>query len=157
MADNVTPATCARAEEPTTTASPHQIYERYVWATAMTHNAEALAEMFTTDGVIEAPLAPSGEAFPRRLRGRDEIRKGLAAYYERSTTAKRSVDVDQTRYVLHRTSDPDVFILEIDAVEIDAAFDGPSDPATMSLVQIFRARDGKISLIRDYFAPDQAG
>lgn len=134
------------------TANPQQIYERYVWATAMTHNAEALADLFTTDGIIEAPLAPSGEAFPRRLRGRDEIRMGMAAYYERSTTVKRSVNVDQTRYVLHRTSDPDVFI-----VEIDAAFDGPGDSATMSLVQIFRTRDGKISLLRDYFAPDQAG
>jgi limonene-1,2-epoxide hydrolase len=26
-------------------------------------------------------------------------------------------------------------------------------PATVSLVQIFRIRDGKIALLRDYFAP----
>ena len=30
--------------------------ERYVWASATTGNADAVSEMFTADGVIEAPL-----------------------------------------------------------------------------------------------------
>ncbi|WP_405149814.1 hypothetical protein OG589_15805 [Sphaerisporangium sp. NBC_01403] len=30
-----------------------------------------------------------------------------------------------------------------------------SDEPTMSLVQILRLRDGKIALLRDYFAPDE--
>ena len=37
-------------------ASHQEIYERYVWATAMSRNADAVAELFTDDGIIEAPL-----------------------------------------------------------------------------------------------------
>ena len=129
-------------------ATPREIYERYVWA-GMTQNADALAEMFAADGVFEAPLMPAGRAFSRRLEGREEIRKGFAAYYQRSANVDRTVNVDKTRYVLHTTADPDVFI-----AEIDTAFDGPGEATTMSLVQIFRIRDAKIALLRDYFAPE---
>jgi limonene-1,2-epoxide hydrolase len=51
--------------------------------------------------------------------------------------------------VLHTTSSPDVFIAEIDTV-----FDGDGEDVTVSLVQIFRIRDGKIARLRDYFAPE---
>ncbi|MEV4746341.1 nuclear transport factor 2 family protein [Streptosporangium sp. NPDC049248] len=130
-------------------SAPQEIFERYVWA-GMTRNAAVLAEMFTADGVFEAPLVPAGRAFPRRLEGREAIRDGMAAYYERPVDTDRTVNVDASRYVLHGTADPDVFI-----AEIDTAFDGPAGATTMSLVQIFRLRDGKIALLRDYFAPEQ--
>ena len=130
-------------------ATPQEIFERYIWAGGMTRNAAALAEMFTVDGVFEAPLVPVGHAYPRRLEGREEIRTGMAAYYERSANADRTINVEKSRYVLH-TVDPDVFI-----AEIDITFDGPGGATTMSLVQIFRIRDGKIALLRDYFAPEE--
>lgn len=134
-------------------ATPQEIFERYVWAGAMTRNATALAEMFTVDGVFEAPLAPAGGAFPRRLEGREEIRREMAAYYERSAPdTGRTMNVEKSRYVLHTTADPDVFV-----TEIDTAFDGPAGVTTVSLVQIFRLRDGKIALLRDYFAPEGRG
>jgi DNA replication protein DnaC len=51
-------------------------------------------------------------------------------------------------FVLHDTLDPDVFI-----AEIDVAFDDVDGRQTkMSLVQIFRLRDGQIAMLRDYFA-----
>lgn len=125
-----------------------EIFERYIWAGALTRNADALAETFTEDGVYEAPLVPPGHAFPRRLAGRNEIRAGMAAFYQRPTT-DRPVNTEKTRYVLHTTADPDVFI-----AEIDSAFDDDGDPPTMSLVQIFRVSGGKIALLRDYFAPE---
>jgi ketosteroid isomerase-like protein len=131
-------------------ATAQEIYQRYVWAGALTRNAEALAETFASDGVYEAPLVPAGHVFPRRLEGRDAIREGMADYYRRSTKVGRPVDADRTGYVLHTTTDPEVFV-----VEIDAAFTGPGEPATMALVQIFRVRDGKIVLLRDYFSPDE--
>lgn len=112
----------------------------------MTRNADALAEMFTADGVFEAPFASLDGEFPGRLDGREEIRSGFAAYYERSATAPRSVNADESRYVLHTTTDPDVFIAEIDTV-----LEGPAE--TVSLVQIFRTRDGQIAHVRDYFTP----
>jgi ketosteroid isomerase-like protein len=130
-------------------ASSQQLYERYVWASAMTSNADAVAELFTADGVIEAPLLAANKLFPQRMQGREEIRSKLAAYYQRSGHPGRTVKPQASRYVLHHTVDPDVFI-----VEIDAAFDGPGPGVitTMSLVQIFRIRDGKIAMLRDYFA-----
>ncbi|NUW37915.1 nuclear transport factor 2 family protein [Nonomuraea sp. SMC257] len=129
--------------------SHQEIYHRYVWA-GMTRDADAPAAMFTADGVLEAPLVPAGHAFPRRLEGREEIRRAMAAYYGRPATTERTVNVDRTRYVLHATTDPDVFV-----VGLDTAFDGPAGASAMSLVQIFRLRDGGIAPLRDYFAPDE--
>jgi limonene-1,2-epoxide hydrolase len=49
--------------------------------------------------------------------------------------------------VLHDTMDADVFIAELDAV-----LDHPGGPCEqVSLVQIFRIRDGRIAVLRDYF------
>ncbi|MEV6862011.1 nuclear transport factor 2 family protein [Streptosporangium subroseum] len=132
------------------TATPQEIFERYIW-TGMTRDADARAEMFAADGVLETPLVPAGGDFPRLLKGREEIRRGLAAYYRRSANADHKVNMDRSRYVLHTTSDPDVFI-----AEIDTAFDEAGETTTMSLVQIYRVRDGKIILLRDYFAPELA-
>ena len=129
--------------------NPQEVFERYIWAGAMTRNPDALAELFTPAGVYEAPLVPEGHAFPRRLAGRAEIRAGMAAYYEGSTDTGGPVNVEQSRYVLHATADPDVFMAEIDTV-----FDGADGATTMSLVQIFRVSEGKIALLRDYFAAD---
>ncbi|MGS2640383.1 nuclear transport factor 2 family protein [Streptosporangium sp. LJ11] len=130
--------------------TPQEIFERYVRAGAMTRNAAALAELFTVDGVIEAPLVPAGHPYPRRLEGREEIREAMAAYYKRPVRTDRTLNVAGSRYALHTTTDPDVFV-----AEIDTAFDGSAGPTTMSLVQIFRLRDGKIALLRDYFAPEE--
>ncbi len=131
------------------TATPQEIYERYVWAGAFTRNADALAEMFTTDGVYEAPLVPVGHDFPRCLEGREQIRTGMAGYYQRLAANADTVDTGKSRYVLHTTADPGVFIAEIDGV-----LNGPAGIRTISLVQIFRIRSGKIVLLRDYFAPE---
>jgi|SRR6266545_3875130 len=132
-------------------ATPKEIFERYILSGAMTRDADAVADLFTVDGVIEAPLVPVGHhTYPRRLEGREEIRAGLAGYYARSANSARRVNVEASRYVLHTTSDPDVFI-----AEIDTAFDEPEEPTIVSLVQIFRIRDGKIAMLRDYYAPEQ--
>ncbi|MEV4377781.1 hypothetical protein [Streptosporangium sp. NPDC049644] len=75
-------------------SAPQEIFERCVWA-GMTGNAVAPAEMFTADGVFEAPLVPAGRAFPGLLAGGEAIRDGMAAYYERPVDAGRTVNVDR--------------------------------------------------------------
>jgi ketosteroid isomerase-like protein len=115
----------------------------------MNGNVDEVAEMFTPDGVLESPLVPPGHAFPNRMTGRAEIRRELAAHHARSTGGPIKVDVPRTRYVLHTTADPDVFI-----AEIDAAVDTDGEISIMSFVRIFRLRDGEIALLRDYFAPE---
>ena len=122
-----------------------EIFLRYVHAGALSRDADALAALFTEDGVLEAPLVPDGHPFPNRLVGRDAIRDGLAEYYRRPVGAPGTVDTERSAFVVHDTADPDVFIAEIDTVV---------DGVAMSLVQIVRLRDGKIARLRDFFAPD---
>ncbi|WP_194922008.1 nuclear transport factor 2 family protein [Catenulispora rubra] len=133
--------------------TPLQIFQSYIHAGTMTRNADALAENFTEDGVYEAPLMPAGAAFPRRLAGREEIRDGMAAYYERLPKDDRSPNFEKSGFVLHTTADPDVFIAEIDTV-FDGDKETNEEDTAVSLVQIFRIRDDKIAQLRDYFAPD---
>ncbi|MFE6050922.1 nuclear transport factor 2 family protein [Kitasatospora sp. NPDC056446] len=135
--------------------TPQEIFQSYVHAGTISRNADALAENFTEDGVFEAPLVPPGGDFPSRLVGREQIRDAMAAYYARPVEAGRSPNFEKSGYVLHTTADPEVFIAEIDTVfdgDGDGDGDGGDDVA-VSLVQIFRIRDGKIARLRDYFAP----
>jgi ketosteroid isomerase-like protein len=126
--------------------TPKEIFERYVW-TGLTRDADAQAQLFTPDGEFEAPLLPPGSPLPRRLKGHDQLREGFAAHHRAASAGGKRADPEQSRYELHRTADPDVFIVEIDAVLTDG-----TESVTMSLVQIFRLRDGKIASLRDYFA-----
>jgi hypothetical protein len=133
------------------TADPQEIYRSYLIASAFNRDADAVAGLFTDDGVLEAPLVPAGHEYPRRLEGPAQIREGLAAYYQRpSADTGQKVDTGRSRFALHTTADPGVFIVEIDTV-----LTGPAGTTTMSLVQIFRIRDGMIAMLRDYFAPEQ--
>lgn len=119
-----------------------------MYAGPIRRDTEAVAALFTDDGVFEAPLLPADHRLPRRLQGRDAIRAGFGAYH-RHPAMQATVDVERSGYVLHETADPEVFIAEIDTVLTEA--DGRR--TTMSLVQIFRIRDGLIASLRDYFAP----
>jgi ketosteroid isomerase-like protein len=124
-----------------------EIFERYVYAGAITRNPDAITAMFTEDGVFDAPLVPDGHPLRRRLVGRDAIRTGISVYHQQPAY-QGTMNVERSAYVLHDTPDPDVFI-----AEIDVAFDeADGRQTTMSLVQIFRLRDGQIAMLRDYFA-----
>jgi len=127
-------------------AVTHQeIFERYLYAGAITRNPDAIAAMFTEDGVYEAPLVPPEHPL-HRLVGRAAIRAGTTAYHQRPADAGTMNRTDSTS-VLHDTTDPDVFMVEID-VAIDEA-DGTR--TTRSLLWVFRLRDGHIARLRDYF------
>jgi ketosteroid isomerase-like protein len=123
-----------------------EIFERYMYAGAATRNPDAIAAMFTEDGVLDAPLVPDGHPLRQRLVGRDAIRVGVGAYHRRMADPG-TVDVQRSAYILHDTTDPDVFIAEIDVALQQAG----GQRTTMSLVQIFRLRDGQIAMLRDYF------
>jgi ketosteroid isomerase-like protein len=119
-----------------------------VYASAISRDPNATAAMFTEDGVFEAPLVPDGHPLPGRMVGRDAIRTGISAYL-RHPAYQGTVNVEQSAYVLHDTADPNVFIAEIDTVFDEAN----GQRTTMSLVKIFRVRDGQIASLRDYFTP----
>ncbi|MBW4704550.1 MULTISPECIES: nuclear transport factor 2 family protein [unclassified Micromonospora] len=123
-----------------------EIFQRYVYAGAVTRDPDAIAALFTEDGVYEAPLVPAGHPLHGRLVGRAAIRAGTNAYHQ-LPTPEGTVNLTRSAHLLHDTPDPDVFI-----AEIDVAFDGTDgQQTTMSLVQIFRLRAGQIAVLRDYF------
>jgi hypothetical protein len=70
----------------------------------------------------------------------------------RAGLADLKVNAEESRYVVHTTADPDVFI-----VEIDTAFDRSEETEIVSLVKIFHVRDGEILLLRDYVAGAAGG
>jgi ketosteroid isomerase-like protein len=111
-------------------------------AGVISRDPDAYCELFTDDGVYEAPFVPDDHPL-RRLAGRAQIRAGVAAYYQMPAPAG-TVDFEQSAYVLHATDEPDTFIVEIDTVLTDP-------DSRMSLVQIFRVQDGLILQLRDYF------
>jgi hypothetical protein len=122
-----------------------EVFERYLHAGAITRNPDAIAAMFTEDGVYEAPLVPDSHPL-RRLAGRAAIRAGTSAYHQQPAY-QAAMSLERSACILHDTPDPDVFI-----AEIDVAFDEPGGRrTTMSLLQIFRLRDGQIAMLRDYF------
>jgi ketosteroid isomerase-like protein len=133
------------------TLTHKELFERYLYAGPITRNPDAVAGMFTEDGTFEAPLLPDGHPLPRRMVGRDAIRTGIAVYH-RELAFDGTVNFEESTYVLHDTAEPDVFIAEIDTVLNDSA----GRRRTMSLVQIFRIRNGRIALLRDYFAVPSA-
>jgi ketosteroid isomerase-like protein len=117
-----------------------------MYAGAITRNPDAIAAMFTEDGVYDAPLVSDDHPL-RYLVGRDAIRTGTSTYH-RQPAGQGTMNLERSAHVLHDTSDPDVFM-----AEIDVAFDEAGGRrTTMSLVWIFRLRDGQIALLRDYFA-----
>ena len=122
-----------------------------MYASAVSRDPDAYAAMFTEDGVLETPLIPQDHPLPRRMVGRDAIRAGSTAY-QRVPAYQGTVNFEQSAYVLHETADPDVFIAEIDTVFDEAN----GQRTTMSLVKIFRVRDGQIVSLRDYFTPPPA-
>lgn len=136
-------------EEVVVPATPEQIFLRYVAAT-MTRDADAVAAMFTADGIYEAPLARGG-SFPQRVEGREAIRTFVTRLHQRMGD-DFAANTEQSRFVVHSTTDPDTFV-----AEVDAALERHGEIEMMSLVYIFRMRDGQIALLRDYFAPGILG
>ena len=104
---------------------------------------DGFADLFTSDGVIEAPFAPPGA--PSRLAGREAIRE-----YSRILMASPLRLEDFEVIELYQTQDPEVVIVEL-RTKGTLATTGRSFTATS--IQIFRIREGQIMLFRDFADP----
>ncbi|HEY7488791.1 MAG TPA: nuclear transport factor 2 family protein [Streptosporangiaceae bacterium] len=101
---------------------------------------DGFADLFAEHGVIEMPFA--SDAFPGRLDGRETIR----TFSARARDLPVEIIDLRTRQV-HQTADPEVVIIELDTVgRVTATGEGFEVPC----IQVFRIRDGKILLFRDY-------
>ncbi|GIG55987.1 hypothetical protein Lfu02_03590 [Longispora fulva] len=123
--------------------SPRQVFERYAYLGAH-HDADAQADLFAPDGVLELPFAPAGVT--RRFAGREAIREMLHRYHARAAQSPDTVDFAGTRLAWHETTDPGTVIAEIDTRLIT-----PDGPTELTLVQIFRVTDGEIVSLRDFW------
>ena len=109
----------------------------------LSQDADGFADLFASDGVIEAPFAPPGA--PARLEGREAIRE-----YSRHIMASplRLEDFEVTE--LYQIQDPEVVIVEM-RTKGTVTTTGQSFAATS--IQVLRVRDGQIVLFRDFADP----
>jgi ketosteroid isomerase-like protein len=103
--------------------------------------AETFVQMFAQDGVMEFPYAlPS----PRRLEGREALAAHLA-YLARLVELLSVSDVAK-----HKTTDPEVFIVEFASSGRAVA---TGEPFEQRYISVIRVRDGHIVHYKDYWNP----
>jgi uncharacterized protein len=126
-------------------ASPREVLAR-IHELAMAYDLAGQADLYAPEGVLEWPFAPPG--VPRRIEGRERIRRTLEALGERVRGAGTRLDALRS-VVVHDTLDPEVIVVEFEAHGAVAA-----TGATYQLpyIQVLRVRDGQILSFRDYFA-----
>jgi ketosteroid isomerase-like protein len=123
--------------------TPAQVLERRR-ELVLNLDAEGFADLFAADGVIEIPFA--GPDLPARIDGQRAIRD----YSRRIATAALRIDGLDT-VAVHHTDDPEVLIVELVA---RATVITTGHAFTARSIQVFRIRDGKILLFRDYANPN---
>jgi ketosteroid isomerase-like protein len=122
--------------------TPVQVLERR-HKVLLDQDTEGFVDLFAADGVIEIPFA--GPNMPARLEGQEAIRE----YSRRIAAAPIRIDgLDET--AIYQTDDPEVVVVEL-ASKATMTTTGQTFSGTS--VQVFRIRDGKIVLFRDYVNP----
>lgn len=109
----------------------------------LARDMEAFADLFAVDGVIEMPFAAGGA--PARLDGREAIRQ-----FSIRPEGSRVEIIDLRVRDVHRTTDPEVVIVELTSVGRVAT---TGEPFEVPCIQVFRIRDGRILMFRDYTGP----
>ncbi|MCP2251065.1 nuclear transport factor 2 family protein [Lentzea rhizosphaerae] len=102
------------------------------------------AGLWAEDGVAEFPFAPPG--WPSRLEGRSAVEDYVRDY-------AKTLDIKAfPKKVVHRTTDPDVAIVEFDAEGVVVP---TGEPYRSSYIVVIATRDGEIVNYRDYWNPLQ--
>jgi uncharacterized protein len=108
-------------------------------------DTDGFVDLFAPDGVIELPFG--GPDLPARLDGQQAIRE----FSSRAVASALRID-DLEEVAVHHTSDPEVVIVELDAT---ATVLTTGRTFTTRSIQVFRIRDSKILLFRDYANPSR--
>ena len=126
-----------------TTMTPAQVLERRR-ELLLNQDTDGFVDLFAPDGAIELPFA--GPDLPPRLDGQQAIRD----FSSRAAASPLRIE-DLETVALHHTSDPEVVIVELLSRVTLATTDRK---LAVRSIQVFRIRDGKIVLFRDYFNPN---
>jgi uncharacterized protein len=129
--------------------TPAQVLERRRHL-VLNQDSEGFVGLFAPDGVIELPFA--GPDLPARFEGQQAIRDFASRTTAAAFAALRIDDLEAV--AVHHTDDPEVIIVEL-VTRGTLASTGCAFAATS--IQVFRIRDGKILLFRDYFNPRGTG
>ncbi len=122
--------------------SSREVVERVLRA-GREQDIDTFVASMAPDGYIEWPFRPAG--VPGRVRGHEEIRRHL------TETAGTLITVHEHRAVVtHETTDPEVVVVEYEAV---GAVVATAAPFTQTVIAVFRVRNGQIVSYRDYINP----
>jgi uncharacterized protein len=110
----------------------------------MLDDLSAQADLYAPNGVLEWPSAPPG--VPRRMQGRERIRRALAALEQRVGQVGTRLTGLHAQ-TLHETIDPEVVIAEF---ELCAELAPAGIVYRLPSIQVFRVRHGEIVSCRDY-------
>lgn len=106
-------------------------------------DTETFVGLFAPEGYIEWPYRPAG--IPGRVEGREQIREFLTA------RANDFVRFDEYRNtVIHETTDPEVVIVEYDAI---GTVIPTGAPLHQTIIAVLRIRNGLVVSYRDYLNP----
>ncbi|WP_214325588.1 nuclear transport factor 2 family protein [Nonomuraea sediminis] len=123
----------------------HDVLQRYLRA-GVDGDRAARSALFGDDAVVEFPFAPEGSQ--RRFAGRQEIEAMFDLIGDTARAGDIRIDEAATSLTVHETTDPEVLIAESE-VHVDT----PAGRLRLPYIQVFRIREGKIVLFRDYFGP----
>lgn len=116
--------------------TPQEVHTRLLDGIA-TGQFDALADLYAEDAVVDLRLALPA---PRRLEGREALRRHFAA------VARAGVTIKVSNVITHQTTDPEVIVVEFDyegRVPNGRVFHAAN-------IQVFCVRDGLIAWSRDY-------
>lgn len=108
----------------------------------LAHDMAGFADLWAEDGVLEFPFAAPG--YPQRVEGRAAVREYLRGYPD--VLDVRAVP----ERVVHRTTDPDVVVVEFAA---DGVVVATGRPYRMRYISVLTVTGGEIRHYRDYWSP----
>jgi ketosteroid isomerase-like protein len=119
---------------------------REVWEHLVSHqitrDIDGWVNCFAVDGIMEWPFKLKG--VPARLEGREAIHAALEPVWERARKSNRRISGHE-RVVFHKTTDPEVAIVEFDIVG-----ETVSGTFRQTVVYSLRARGGRVLLLREF-------
>ena len=109
------------------------------------HDMAGFAGLWAEDGVMEVPFAAPG--YPTRLEGRAAVVEYLRGYPD-------ILDIREIPDpVIHQSVDPEVAIVEMEAVGRVVA---TGAPYALRYIAVITVRDNEIQSYRDYWSPQAA-
>jgi uncharacterized protein len=118
-----------------------------VWEEALRfvreRDIDGYTELFAPDGVVELPFPLPG--MPRRIEGREAIRRVLAPVWRTQKDSGRRIEkVDPI--AVHGGHGAELVVIEFDMHGVEAS----GTPYRLSYVHVVTVRDGRIAVLRDY-------